>query len=160
MKYTEARELVEAAIEEMATPRVKKRLKDYANQSPYMREKRSAQRYPAGHQKKGISMKSPEVKELRATIDHHQNQSKIHSDLYNRSMDANHRAQMQAHARAAASAMDAHKKLTGKEYTGKKSKSKVASYTGTKAQDYHRQSDFNAIHKSPTDWHLASYYKK
>jgi anaerobic ribonucleoside-triphosphate reductase len=55
MKYEQARELVEAALNEMATPRVAKKLKDYKSKSARQRE--AEKRYPLGHQKKGVSMR-------------------------------------------------------------------------------------------------------
>jgi len=120
MRYSEARELVEAALNEMATPKVAKRLKDYKNQSEYMRQKRSHERYPLGHQKKGVSMKSDAVKKLRDLIDHHGTQAVLHGSHYNSTMDANSRAQSYAHHEAKADAIKAHKALTGKDYFGKK----------------------------------------
>ena len=107
-------------VNEMATPKVAKRLKDYKNQSEYMRQKRSHERYPLGHQKKGVSMKSDAVKKLRDLIDHHGTQAVLHGSHYNSTMDANSRAQSYAHHEAKAGAIKAHKALTGKDYFGKK----------------------------------------
>ena len=89
MRYTEARQIVEAAINEMAT----------SNASA--------------------------VKELRAKIDHHAEQTAAYSSLYNRSMNAHHRAQAYAHGDALSAAIKAHKKLTGKSYYGKPNKNPV-----------------------------------
>jgi hypothetical protein len=143
MKYTQAREIVEAALNEMATPRVEKKLKDYKNQSEYMRKKRSQQRYPLGHQKKGISMRSDAVKKLRELIDHHGTQAVLHGSHYNSTMNHHSRAQSYAHHEAKAEAIKAHKELTGKDYFGKKpkkgAKAPAADYMQTNASHYERR---------------------
>ena len=144
MKYTQAREIVEAALNEMATPKVEKKLKDYKNQSEYMRKKRSQERYPLGHQKKGVSMKSDAVKKLRDLIDHHGTQATLHGQNYNSTMDANSRAQSYAHHEAKSEAIKAHKALTGKDYFGKKpskgAKAPAAQSIKTDASHYARRS--------------------
>jgi hypothetical protein len=130
-------------IHEMATPKVEKKLKDYKNQSEYMRKKRSQQRYPLGHQKKGVSMKSDAVKKLRDLIDHHGTQATLHGQNYNSTMDANSRAQSYAHHEAKSDAIKAHKALTGKDYFGKKpkkgAKAPAAQSIKTDASHYERR---------------------
>jgi len=131
-------------IKEMATPKVEKKLKDYKNQSEYMRKKRSQERYPLGHQKKGVSMKSDAVKKLRDLIDHHGTQAVLHGQNYNSTMDANSRAQSYAHHEAKSDAIKAHKALTGKDYFGKKprkgAKAPAAQSIKTDASHYARRS--------------------
>jgi hypothetical protein len=162
MKYEQARELVEAALNEMATPRVAKKLKDYKSKSARQRE--AEKRYPLGHQKKGVSMRTDAVKKLRKLIDHHGSQAAIHNEKYNSSMNPEHRAQANAHREARDNAIDAHKALTGKEYIGTKPKksrtygSGAASYTKTEPKHYARNTAKGRTHH--VDWHIMTPEQK
>ena len=124
---------------------VKRKLSSYKNQSEYMKGKRSAARYPEGHQKKGVSMKTDAVKQLRGLIDHHGGQVGVHSQLYNGSMNPEHRAQAYAHNDAKAAAIKAHKALTGKEYFGKKQTNVSPSMMKTDAKHHVRQTSHDGF---------------
>jgi len=81
------------------------------------------------------------AKDLRKKIDLHGNQVKVHSQLYNRTMDISHRDQAYAHSDAHKKAVKKYKKLTGKEYYGKPSKSSNPVYLKTTAANRTQQSN-------------------
>lgn len=82
------------------------------------------------------------AKDLRKKIDLHGNQVQVHSQLYNNTMDPEHRAQVNAHQEAHGNAVKAYKKATGKEYYGKVIKNTNPVYLKTTAA--HRSARLSA----------------